>query len=93
MTEKRQKIPDKVEEKCVAVLFVDLKKAFDSISQNVLNKKLTAHDLSGNALLYLQDYLTHRNQFTIVNGSSSIDAKVKHGVPQGSNFCPIHASP
>ena len=86
MTEKWQKALD--EGKYVAVLFVDLKKAFDSISHNVLHKKLAAHGLSGNALLYLQDYLTHRNQFTIVNGSSSSDAKVEYGVPQGSILGP-----
>ena len=86
MTEKWQKSLD--EGKCVAVLFVDLKKAFDSISHSVLRKKLAAHGLSGNALSYLQDYLSHRNQFTIVNGSSSSDAKVEYGVPQGSILGP-----
>ena len=86
MTEKWHKALD--DGKCVAVLFVDLKKAFDTISHDVLHKKLAAHGLSGNALLYIQDYLANRNQFTIVNGSSSRDSKVEYGVPQGSILGP-----
>ena len=62
--------------------------AFDSISHEVLYKKLIAHGLSGNALEYLQDYLTNRYQFSVVNGSSSRDAQVEYGVPQGSILGP-----
>ena len=40
MTEKWHKALD--DGKCVAVLFVDLKKAFDTISHDVLHKKLAA---------------------------------------------------
>ena len=64
-------------------IVVNLKKRL-TLFPNVLDKMLVAHgDLSGNALLYPQDYLTNQNQFTIVNGSSSNDAKVEYGVPQG----------
>ena len=39
-------------------------------------------------MLNIQDYLANRNQFTIVNGSSSRDSKVEYGVPQGSILGP-----
>jgi len=75
MTEKWRKAIDNG--LIVGVLFIDFKKAFDSISHTVLLKKLNACGISGNFL-----------QFTIVNGTQSNEASIDYGVPQGSILGP-----
>lgn len=72
----------------VGAIFVDFKKAFDSISHNILSLKLQAIGLSGNLHEWLMDYLKHRFQYTVVNGHPSNLDEVKYGVPQGSLLGP-----
>ena len=68
----------------VSAVFVDSKKAFDSISHNFLSLKLQAIGLCGDLHEWLMDYLKDRFQYTIVNGHSSNLDEVKYGVPQKS---------
>ena len=70
----------------VGAIFVDFKKAFDSISHNILSLKLQATGLSGNLHEWLMDYLNNRFQYTVVNGHPSNLDEVKYDVPQGSLF-------
>ena len=70
--------------KTVGVLFIDFKKAFDTVSHPVLLKKLSAYGISGNFHDYLSSYLTDRKQCTILNNSKSNYQQVPFGVPQGS---------
>ena len=70
--------------KVIAVLFIDFKKAFDSVSHKILLKKLAAAGITGDLYEYISSYLSHRTQFTKVNGVESERAKVDYGVPQGS---------
>ena len=86
MTEKWRKNVD--DGQVVGVLFVDFQKAFDSVSHKVLLKKLAACGVTGNFLEYIQNYLSNRIQFTVVNGSHSSEANVEFGVPQGSLIGP-----
>ncbi|XP_068759670.1 fibronectin type III domain-containing protein-like [Montipora capricornis] len=72
----------------VGAIFVDFKKAFDSISHNILSLKLQAIGLSGNLHEWLMDYLKDRFQYTVVNGHPSNLDEVKHGIPQGSLLGP-----
>ena len=72
----------------VGVLFIDFRKAFDTVSHPILIKKLSACGISGNFLEYLENYLTYRKQYTVVNGTSSTLADVEFGVPQGSHIGP-----
>ena len=72
----------------VGAIFVDFKKAFDSISHNILSLKLQAIGLSGNLHEWLMDYLKDRFQYTVVNGHPSNLDEVKYGVPQGSLLGP-----
>ena len=72
----------------VGVLFIDFRKAFDTVSHPILIKKLSACGISGNFLEYLENYLTDRKQYIVVNGTSSTLADVEFGVPQGSHIGP-----
>ena len=70
-------------------VFVDLRKAFDTVDHKILLKKLYHYGIRGEALDLLSSYLSNRFQFVTVNGVSSNKALVKHGVPQGSVLGPL----
>jgi hypothetical protein len=65
----------------VRIVFVDLKKAFDSISHAILLHKLQGLGISGDVWCWIADYLNDRAQITIVNGCKSKPKPVKCGVP------------
>ena len=72
----------------VAVLLIDFKKAFDSVSHPILMKKLSACGVTGDLHCYLKSYLTSRKQFTKLNDVLSDEIAVEYGVPQGSLIGP-----
>jgi len=72
----------------VGVLFVDFKKAFDSICHITTALKLQACGISGNVYNLIVDYLSRRKQFVEIEGQRSNEAEVKFGVPQGSVLGP-----
>ena len=73
----------------VGVLFIDFQEAFDSISQKILiHKPKHNYGIKGNLLDWVRDYLSERNQYTVVNGELSDQAYVASGVPQGSVLGP-----
>ena len=51
-------------------------------------KKLSACGISGNLYEWIANYLSHRQQVTLVNGKISTDMDVKCGAPQGSLLGP-----
>jgi hypothetical protein len=71
------------------VVFVDLKKAFDTVDHEILLQKLKLIGITGSAFLLLKSYLTGRTQRCEVNGSISGEKDVKCGVPQGSILGPL----
>ena len=65
-------------------VFIDLKKAIDSIKNSILLDKLNFYSVRGISLSWFQDDLNSRCQFLqLANCRSSIHT-IKCGVPQGS---------
>ena len=70
-------------------IFIDLKKAFDTVDHSILLQKLSHYGIRDTANLWFKNYLDDREQFVCINGINSERAKVKCGVPQGSILGPI----
>ena len=54
-----------------------------------LHKLEQNFEITGNLLAWLRDYLSDREQYTVINGVPSENTKVAHGIPQGSVLGPI----
>ena len=68
---------------------MDLSKAFDCLSHELLVAKLEAYGFSRNALTFIHSYLYKRKQRVKVNGSFSEWKYINQGVPQGSVLGPL----
>ena len=77
------------ESQFTCVLYLDLKKAFDTVSLNILLKKMYYIGLKGKLYDILRSYLTSRIHRTQSNSYLSKEAMVKMGVPQGSVLGPL----
>ena len=71
------------------VLFLDLKKAFDTINHEILLSKLERYGIRGLPLLWFQSYLNNRKQICKINNSLATFQNVSCGIPQGSNLGPL----
>ena len=70
-------------------VFIDLKKASDTVDHYILLRKLRCYGVNGNALQLLKSYLTGRTQRCYVNGVLSTEQYVSCGLPQGSILGPL----
>ena len=73
----------------VAAAFLDLSKAFDSISHEILIKKLEILHFYPNAISLIQSFLTGRTQRVVLSTSKSDWINLYQGVPQGTVLGPL----
>jgi hypothetical protein len=73
---------------CIGV-FLDLKKAFDVCSHEILLKKLEKMGVRGISLNWFKNYLAGRSQYVDINGIKSEALNIEISVIQGSILGPI----
>ena len=71
------------------VIYLDIRKAFDSVSHNELLIKLKAIGISGHLWLWFKSYLLSRQQCVKIRHNNSSLLPVLSGVPQGSILSPL----
>jgi hypothetical protein len=70
------------------VLFLDFKKAFDTVDHCILLRKLEQYGIKGTAQKLFKSYLNNRKQVCVLNVKSEQKA-IQCGVPQWSNLGPL----
>ena len=70
-------------------VFLDLKKASDTVDHSVLMKKFCTYGVRDKPGDWFEYYLTNRKQFCSLNGLCSKARKVTCGIPQGSGLGPL----
>ena len=89
LTELIETITDSIDKKQYAAgVFIDLKKAFDTINHNRLIYKLEQYGIRGVALNWVGSYLRNRQQYVKMGDCSSECLDIACGVPQGSVLGP-----
>jgi len=72
-----------------AGIFLNLSKAFDTVSHDNLLDKLSYYGLSSESLRRFESYLANRQQYVCVDYSNSDLKSITLGIPQGSTLGPI----
>lgn len=80
---------DKSKQKHPGIIFLDIKKAFDTVNHTILLSKLKHYGIRDLALKWFESYLTGRKQQTRVGCRISNYMELTSGVPQGSILGPI----
>ena len=70
-------------------VFIDLKKAFDTIDHQIILQKLRNYGIDHCSLKWFKSYLTGRTQKCKVNDRLSKSTSINCGIPQGSNLGPL----
>ena len=72
----------------VDLVYIDLKKALDTVDHNILCKMLELYGVKQCELSWFKSYLSNRKQFCRVNGVDSKIGNMEVGAPQGSCLGP-----
>lgn len=76
-------------EKYIVAVFLDFRRAFETIDRGILLNKLKYYGIGGSVLDWFISYLHNRSQCTKVNDATSSSAINNIGVPQGSVLGPL----
>ena len=71
------------------VIFIDFRKAFDTVDNSILLYNLYHYGVRGPAYDWFCDYLNNRTQLVSFNNVNSQNEFVSCGVPQGSILGPL----
>ena len=77
------------DKKYVIGVFLDLRKAFDVVSHDILLKKLKKLGLDNTTLKWFKSYLDNRQQYVEIDGTNSTNRPIDISVLQGSILGPI----
>ena len=70
-------------------VMTDYSKAFDTIDNESLIRKLVSLNFSNSSIKIILSYLTNRKQYVQVNDKQSTLLPIYFGVPQGRIFCSV----
>ena len=70
--------------KIVIAVFIDLKRAFETVNHTILIDKLNKYGIKSTELSWFKSFLTNRTQCTKVNENTSQYVSVDVGLPQGA---------
>jgi len=70
----------------VIAVFLDLKRAFETVDRKRLLRKLRKYGINGVELKWFESYLSERTQCTKFGGVTSAKIPTRLGVPQGSKL-------
>lgn len=84
-----EEITDAIDNKKHAIgVFMNLKKAFDTLNYNILFNKLEKYGIRGLVLGWIKSYLKGQQQFVQLGNNFSKYLDITCGVPQGSVLGP-----
>ena len=70
------------------VIYLDLRKAFDTVSHSYVLSKLPSYGINGNEFTWFENYLFNWKRHVFYDGHLSKAFPIFRGVPQGSIFGP-----
>jgi len=80
----------KAEKRKIVAIFIDLRRAFETIDRSILIDVLKSFNITGTVLNWFTSWLTNRVQYTCFCGVMSNEMNIDLGVPQGTPLsCPL----
>ena len=72
-----------------AMIFIDLKKAFDKVDHQIILDKMQFYGITGHVHNWFSSYLDNRKQYCRVNGTTSSIENIDIGAPKGLCLGPL----